>query len=227
MTTAPLSKKSPKKKSFFSSVRDPISGITHLCGAIFFAVGLIAMLIAGQGNLAQEISLAVYGAGLILLFSASAAYHLYNGDAKRLLVLRKFDHSSIYVLIAASYTPLCVIAFRGFWQWGLLAIIWALALAGIVVKIFVIKGPRWLTAGIYLVMGWLSLIALGEMMATLSTSSIVWLFAGGVVYSLGAVIYITKKLNFKPGVFGFHEVWHIFVLLGALCHFISIWEIII
>lgn len=225
MITTPTSTEPSEKKGFLAASRDPVSGLTHLCGALFFAIGMVALLIAGRGNLAKEISLAVYGAGLILLFSASAAYHLYNGDAKRLLVLRKFDHSSIYVLIAASYTPMCVIAFRGAWQWGLLAVIWGLALIGIAVKVFVIKGPRWLTAGIYLLMGWLSLASIGEMMATLSIASIVWLVAGGAIYSLGAVIYITKKMDFKPGVFGFHEVWHIFVLLGALCHYIAIWKI--
>jgi hemolysin III len=209
-------------KNNVHTMRDPVSGLTHLAAAVVSAVGTAALLIVGRGDLLREAALAIYGAGLMLLFSASAAYHLFSGRPETLLVLRKFDHSSIYVLIAASYTPLCVIAFHGFWRWGLLSIIWGLALAGILIKMFVIKGPRWLTAGVYLVMGWMAVLAVGEMAASLSPVSIGWLFAGGIFYTLGALIYITKKLDFKPGAFGFHEVWHIFVILGAGSHYISV-----
>ena len=104
----------------------------------------------------------------------------------------------------------------------MLAIIWSLALIGIVVKIFIINAPRWLNAGIYILMGWLSIAAIGEMLRVMPPWALTWLLIGGVVYTLGAVVYITKIMNFWPGKFGFHEVWHIFVILGALAHFIAI-----
>ena len=137
-------------------------------------------------------------------------------------VLRKFDHSAIYLLIAGTYTPICFNMFSGFWKWGLLAIVWALALTGIGFKIFIIKSPRWLTAGIYVVMGWLCILGLQEMLAVLPAGALAWLAVGGVIYTLGAVIYITKIFDFVPGKFGFHEIWHIFVILGALAHFILV-----
>lgn len=132
------------------------------------------------------------------------------------------DHSAIYLLIAGSYTPFCLIAFDGFWRWGMLAIIWGLAAAGIIIKIFIIGLPRGVTAGIYVAMGWLSLIAGREFLRALSPWTLAWLLAGGVLYSLGAIIYATKKGDFFPGKFGFHEIWHLFVLLAAAAHFVSI-----
>jgi len=115
-----------------------------------------------------------------------------------------------------------MIMFSGFWKWGLTAIIWSLAVIGIIVKLFIIKAPRWLTAGVYILMGWLCIAAIGEMLKVMPAGALIWLVIGGVVYTLGAVIYITKKLDFFPGIFGFHEVWHIFVILAALAHFIAI-----
>jgi hemolysin III len=112
--------------------------------------------------------------------------------------------------------------FTGFWKWGLLIIIWLLAAIGIIVKMFIMNAPRWLTAGVYIIMGWLCLAAIGEMLRVMPVGALVWLLVGGIVYTLGAVVYITRKLDFWPGIFGFHEVWHIFVILGALAHFIAI-----
>ena len=137
-------------------------------------------------------------------------------------VLRKLDHTAIYALIAGTYTPICLHFFSGFWAWGMLVIIWGLALAGIVVKLFVIKAPRWLTAGIYLVMGWLSLMAIRQMLLFMPVGALVCLLLGGLFFTVGAVVYILKKPDFFPGIFGFHEIWHIFVILGCLSHFILI-----
>jgi hemolysin III len=156
------------------------------------------------------------------MFSASATYHMVHAKEKVMLILRKIDHSAIYLLIAGTYTPFCVNAFEGFWKWGMLSIIWSLAIIGIVIKVFYIKAPRWLNAGIYVVMGWLCVGAAGQMLAVLPAWVFGWLLAGGVIYTLGAVVYITKFFNFWPGVFGFHEVWHIFVLLAAAAHFVAV-----
>jgi hemolysin III len=156
------------------------------------------------------------------MFSASATYHLAKVKPQVQQALRKLDHSAIFLLIAGTYTPFCLIAFTGFWHWGLLAIIWGIALIGITVKLFYIQAPRWLNAVIYVIMGWLCILAAPQMPVSLPTNAMAWLIVGGVIYTLGAIIYATRILNFKPGRFGFHEVWHIFVLLGAASHYISV-----
>ena len=203
-------------------LREPVNSLTHWGGAILALVGLIILLILGWGKLAKEVSLTIYGVSLIFLFSASATYHMVRVKDKALEIFRKIDHSAIYLLIAGTYTPFCVNAFTGFWKWGMLIIIWSLAIIGIGVKIFYIRAPRWLNAGIYIVMGWLSLVTVGQMIAHLPVWVLTWLVIGGVTYTLGAVVYMTKIFNFKPGVFGFHEVWHIFVLVAAAAHFIAV-----
>ncbi len=203
-------------------IREPVNSLTHWGGAILALVGLIALLIVGWSTPAKIISLAIYGASLIFLFSASATYHMVRVKDKALEIFRKIDHAAIFVLIAGTYTPFCVNAFTGFWKWGMLSIIWSLAVIGILVKIFYIRAPRWLNAGIYLIMGWLCIGASGQLLATLPAWVLTWLIVGGVTYTLGAVVYMTKIFNFKPGVFGFHEVWHIFVLLAAAFHFVAV-----
>ncbi len=203
-------------------LREPVNSLTHWGGAVLALVGLIALLIVGWSTPAKIISLAIYGVSLIFLFSASATYHMVRVKDKALEIFRKIDHSAIFVLIAGTYTPFCVNAFEGFWKWGMLSIIWSLAFVGIMVKIFYIGAPRWLNAVIYVVMGWFSVAAAGQMLATLPVWVFTWLIIGGVVYTLGAIVYATKIFNFKPGVFGFHEVWHIFVLLAAAAHFVAV-----
>ena len=202
--------------------REPVNSLTHWAGAALALVGLIVLLILNWGAPAKIISLTIYGVSLVLLFSASATYHMVQVKDKALEIFRKIDHAAIYLLIAGTYTPFCVNAFEGFWKWGMLSIIWSLAVIGIIVKVFYIRAPRWLNAGIYLVMGWFSIAAVGEMRAVLPVWVMGWLIAGGVIYSLGAIVYITKIFNFKPGVFGFHEMWHIFVLLAAAAHFVAV-----
>ncbi len=200
-------------------LREPVSGLTHFCGALGAAFGLVLLLALGHDNLAKALSLIVYGVTLILMFSASSAYHLIPASPNVVQALRKIDHSAIFLLIAGSYTPLCVNYFSGFWKWGLLAIVWSMAVIGIVAKLFIINSPRWLSAGLYLVMGWLSVIAIPEMMASMPVNALIGLLMGGISFTLGAVVYVTKKPDFYPGVFGFHEIWHIFVILGCAFHF--------
>src|SRR5215203_6100267 len=194
-------------------LREPVNSLTHWGGAILALIGLIALLIVGWGTPVKVISLGIYGLSLIFLFSASATYLMVRVKDKALEIFRKVDHAAIYLLIAGTYTPFCINAFEGFWKWGMLSIIWSLALIGILVKVFYIRAPRWLNAGIYLLMGWLCIAAIGQMLAVLPVWVISWLITGGIIYTLGAVVYTTKIFNFAPGVFGFHEVWHIFVIL--------------
>jgi hemolysin III len=203
-------------------LREPVNSLTHWIGAILALAGLIGLLVVGWGTPAKVISLIIYGASLIFLFSASATYHMVRVKEKALEIFRKVDHSAIYFLIAGTYTPFCINAFTGFWKWGMLTIIWSLAAIGIGIKVFIIRVPRWLNAGIYIAMGWLVIGASGQLLAALPIWVITWLIIGGVVYTLGAIIYITRVFNFVPGIFGFHEVWHIFVLIAAAAHFVAV-----
>jgi hemolysin III len=209
----------PKKKSV---LREPVSGLTHLGAAVAAVMGLIALLIIGRGDPTKEISLLIYGVSLIMMFAASATYHMVDLGPGVGARLRKLDHSTIYILIAGTYTPICVHFFSGFWSWGVLVLIWTMALAGVIVKLFVIKEPRWMRAGVYLVMGWLGLLAIPEILRTMPAGAIAWLLLGGVLFTLGAVIYVLKKPDPWPGVFGFHEIWHIFVITACLAHYIVI-----
>lgn len=209
-----------------SRFRDPVSGLIHFFSAALALIGLVLLLAVTRGEGLKQLSMAVYGVSLVTLFSASAIYHLANPSENTLLRLRKFDHSAIYVLIAGTYTPICINFFSGWLRWGFLALVWGIALAGVIVKLFVINAPRWVTAGVYLVMGWMAVLVIKPMLQSMPAAALWWMLAGGLTYSIGAVIYITKKLDFVPGVFGFHEVWHIFVSLAALCHFVMIYRYI-
>ena len=201
--------------------REPVNSLTHWAGAGLAAVGTLVLLIQSWDALAQAISLTIYGLSLVGMFAASATYHMVRVKARTLEVFRKVDHSAIYLLIAGTYTPICFNYFTGYWKWGMLITIWSLALIGIVLKVFIIRVPRWLNAGIYILMGWISLAAIGQM-ALVPAWVLGWILAGGILYTLGALVYITKIFNFVPGVFGFHEVWHIFVLAAAAAHFLAV-----
>jgi hemolysin III len=203
-------------------LREPVSGLSHLIAGALAVVGVAALMVVGRADTIKQLSLLIYGLSLMMMLFSSAAYHLVNTQPERTLILRKLDHMAIYLLIAGTYTPYCVNQLTGLFRWGLLSIIWSLALVGIVTKMFIIHAPRWLSAGIYLLMGWLSVIMLRQLWIALPFGALGWLFLGGAFYTIGAFIYITKRMDFIPGVFGFHEVWHIFVILGSLSHFISI-----
>ncbi len=202
--------------------REPVNGWSHFLAAVLAAVGWGVLLFLGREDFARQMVLSIYGLSMVFLFSCSAAYHSVFAAPRILERLRKLDHAAIYLQIAGTYTPFCALVFHGFWSWGLLAVIWGLAGLGILVKMFLMQAPRWVSAGVYLGMGWLSVAAVGEMWRTLSAGALIWLFAGGLLYTGGAIVYATKKMDFFPGKFGFHEVWHLFVVCGALAHFVSI-----
>lgn len=205
-----------------SRLRQPVSGLTHLFTAVAALGGWAVLIVIGWGTPRKLAALSIYGLSLVLLFGCSAAYHLIRTGPRGYRLLRTLDHTAIYLLIAGSYTPICWLRLSGFWKGGLLAVIWSLAFIGIGVKIFIINAPRWVTAGVYVVMGWLAVLAVRPIMAALSPAALFWLAAGGIIYTLGAVVYILKKPDFVPGVFGFHELWHLFVILAAAAHYIAI-----
>jgi len=206
----------------FNKFRDPISGLTHLFAAIAAIAGMGILLVIARSDFWKQASLLVYSACLISMFAASAAYHLPKAQPHVIRTLRKLDHAAIYLLIAGTYTPICLNLFSGLWKWGMLIVIWSLAAIGILVKMFIIDAPRWVSASIYLAMGWLAVFAFREILVVMPTGAIIWLIIGGIIFSIGAVVYMTKLMDFKPGVFGYHESWHIFVIVGCLCHFILI-----
>jgi hemolysin III len=213
--------------SIISKLREPVNGLTHLGGAIAALFGQIILLFESGNEPEKIVSVLIYGVSLIVMFSASATYHLVKAKPKGHQTLRKLDHSAIFLLIAGTYTPFCLIAFTGFWRWGLLTIIWTISVVGIVVKVFYIKAPRWANALIFIILGWLCVMAAPQMPSVLSVGVLFWLITGGVIYTLGAIVYTSRLFNFMPGKFGFHEVWHIFVILGALAHFISVMTLLI
>jgi len=204
-----------------SKFREPISGLTHLFGAILSILGLTILVqysvITSKNN--NIPTLLVFGISLILLYTASSIYHLVCASDKAIMVLRRIDHSMIYVLIAGTYTPICMIALKGRLGSILCIAIWALALTGIILKIFWFNAPRWLYTFFYVFMGWLAVFAIFPLTKAISLSGVLWLIGGGVSYTIGAVIYATKWPKITSELFGFHEIFHIFVLLGSFCHF--------
>lgn len=201
-------------------IKDPVSGFSHLFGAIASTVGLVFLIIYASlfGEGAWDIvSFTIFGVGLILLYTFSSLYHLLNLGEKGTRVFRKFDHIMIYVLIAATYTPICLGPLRGGWGWSIFGVVWGLAVIGTFLTIFWINAPRWLTTSIYLAMGWTVIVAAYPMITIFSSlnalPSLLWLLAGGIFYTIGGVLYGLKWPHFKNKYFGFHELFHIFILL--------------
>ena len=212
-----------------AKVKDPVSGGTHALGGVASIVGLVFLIIwaAKYGEGAVDIvSFTIFGTALILLYTFSALYHLLNVKEKATRVMRKFDHIMIYVLIAASYTPILLGPLRtmGAWGWSLFGVIWGLAIAGILLTSIWLDAPRWLTTGIYIGMGWVVVIA-AVPMAEMFTSNengfdaFMWLLSGGLAYTIGGVIYGLKWPKITTKYVGFHEIFHIFVMIGSFCHY--------
>lgn len=205
-----------------SKLRDPFSGLSHLTGAVLSIIGLIVLVYnaVGHGKISHVVSFSIFGASLILLYTASTLYHLLPLSQKGIRLLRRIDHMMIFVLIAGTYTPICLIPLRGGWGYSLLVAIWTLAIAGILIKIFWMEAPRWFSTLLYVFMGWLVVIAFWPLIQAISLKGIVWMVLGGLFYTVGAIFYGTKWTpNIIPGWFGFHEVFHLFVMAGSLSHF--------
>ena len=221
----------PKRRR---EVRDPYDGlrpwsaITHGVGAVLAAVGTVLLLIrAGQmGDVSLMALFAVYGLSMFCLYTASTLYHCLRTSVAGRIALRKYDHCSIYLLIAGSYTPLCLTALRGSGGIPLLIAVWTLAAAGVVLTITKLSIPRWLTSSIYLFMGWLAIFAIVPIYEALPTAGFLWLLAGGLLYTIGGVLYAVKWPGRNNPRFGCHEIFHVFILLGSLCHFVLMYQIV-
>ncbi len=207
-------------------LREPMSGLTHFIGIIFAIVALILLLTRPfpTERLAHVISFSIFGGAMILLYTFSTLYHWLPLSGKRLETFRKIDHIMIFVFISATYTPVCVITLRGTWGWSVLAGVWTLTLLGLFLKIFWLDAPRILYTGIYLLMGWIILVAIWPLIHLMAPRGLFWMALGGLFYTIGAAIYALKKPDPWPKVFGFHEIFHIFVLLGSFSHFWMIYR---
>ncbi len=206
--------------------RDPASGFSHMAGAVLAAAALAVLLYTAIVNrdVWQIVAFSIFGSSLILLYSASATYHLVNGSEKVMKVLRKLDHSMIFVLIAGTYTPVCLILLRGAVGYSMLSVIWSCAIIGIVLKMFFMNIPRWLYTGVYLLMGWLAVAVIVPLFRASGLAVVLWLLAGGLFYTAGGVIYALKRPNIIPNWLGFHEIFHLLVILGSVSHFIMVYR---
>ena len=199
-------------------IREPVNGATHLVGLLLAGAGTILLLRMAQGP-SELVAFGVYGAALILLFGASTLYHTLTVPDRTGRALRTLDHIAIYFLIAGTYTPVALVTLRGHLGWTLLAAVWLIALAGIPFKLFFLDAPVWLSTGTYLAMGYLALIAVVPIARAVSFAGLAWLIAGGLAYTVGAVVYARQRPDPFPGRFGHHEIWHLLVLAGSGCHF--------
>jgi hemolysin III len=193
------------------------NSISHLVGAALALAGsvLLIVLAARLGDPWKIVSFSIYGAMLVALYGFSTLYHSVRGRAKD--ILRKFDHCSIYLLIAGSYTPFALVSLRGPWGWSLLGAVWGLGLVGILQEIWFAKGARVLSLVIYVLMGWLALVAVEPLWQALTPAGFAWLVAGGIFYTVGIIFYATDH-KVRHG----HGLWHLFVLAGSICHFFTV-----
>lgn len=202
-------------------LRDPMSGLTHFIGALLAVVGTV-LLIAKSLSPALPWHIAtfsIFGGGMILLYTASTLYHWLPLSEQGVRILRRIDHSMIFFYIAATYTPICLIPMRGAWGWSIFGAVWGVAIAGIILKVLWIGAPRWLSTGFFLGMGWMVVVGIYPLAMALPAGALAWLMAGGVLYSVGAVVYARKWPDPWPNWLGFHEIFHLFVMGGSVCHF--------
>lgn len=209
----------------------PWSAITHAVGAFLAVAGTLLLLerSARWGlDLWHLVSFAIYGSSMVCLYTASTLYHSVNTSVSGRLWLRKLDHCSIALLIAGSYTPVCLTALRGqgAWGWAVFGVIWAMAACSCALSLVWIGSPRWLSSAVYLVMGWLAVVALIPLARTLPAAGMAWLVAGGALYTVGGVLYAVKWPGRDNPRFGCHEIFHLFILLGSLCHFFLMYDVI-
>jgi len=209
----------------FRAIREPANGLTHLAGVVL-ALGTLVLLVRlalGTGSVSAIVAFVVFGLSLLALYGASAVHHAVPFGPVGIARSLRVDHMMIFVLIAGTYTPFCLLALDGAWRWALLAGIWALACAGIALKIGWMHAPVWLSTGLYVAMGWLALLAAPALLAVVPLAGLAWILAGGVIYTVGAIVFATGRPRLRPDVFGAHALWHLLVIAGSACH---VWAVI-
>ena len=211
-------------------IKEPGSAITHFIGmlmAIFAAVPLLIKA-AHEPSRIYVISLAVYSASMILLYAASTTYHTFDISVKINTILKKWDHMMISILIAGSYTPICLLVLKGKTGLILLAIVWSFAIIGILIKAFWVYCPKWVSSILYIGMGWTCVLAFTQILNSMSRTSFIWLLIGGIIYTVGGIIYALKLpiFNSKHKNFGSHEIFHLFAMGGSMCHFVVMYALL-
>lgn len=229
--TIPKKKTTEKDRNPYDGLR-PWSAITHGFGALLAVIGVIFLLsrsISLGASATHVVTFFIYGLTMIVMYTASTLYHSLNTSVKGRIALKKFDHCCIYFLIAGSYTPICMVALSNDSSLGLIlcSIIWGLTAAGMVLTLVWISAPRWLTAGTYIFMGWISVLALGPLSQALPTIGMVYLLGGGVLYTVGGILYAVKWPGRNRPYFGCHEIFHVFILLGSMAHFFMMYHVIL
>ena len=202
-------------------IREPFNGFSHLLGALLSIAGLIFLIKRALEfqSVSYLVSFIIFGISLILLYTASALYHLLQVSERVTKALRYIDHMMIYVLIAGTYTPICLISLQGKQGTILLISIWGIAIIGMIIKAFWLNAPRYVSTLIYGVMGWIVVITLPNLIPSLTLPGFGWMLAGGIFYTIGAVIYGLKWPNFSSKIIGFHEIFHLFILAGSFSHY--------
>lgn len=210
-----------RKRRLAHWVKDPFSGLSHGLGAVLAVGALIWLIIRSQGKPWHLTSFAIYGGTLVLLYVASALYHTVRVSPRAENALFGLDRAAIYAFIAGTYTPICLLALPREWGWALFGIVWGLAFAGIVIDLISRqRTPDWLQAVLYLATGWVVLVALGPLVRSLPLQALLWLAAGSLLYTIGAVICVKNRPRLVPGVFGPHDLWHVMVLAASVCHYV-------
>ena len=215
------------KKPF--KIKDPGSAVTHFIGMLMAMFAAVPLLIkaAREPDRIHLIALAIFIVSMILLYAASTTYHTLDLSERTNKILKKIDHMMIFILIAGSYTPICVIPLKDTVGYPLLALVWTVAIIGMLIKAFWITCPKWFSSIIYISMGWLCVLAMVPLVQALPAAAFVWLVAGGVIYTVGGIIYALKLplFNSRHQFFGSHEIFHLFVMAGSLCHYVVMFYI--
>lgn len=204
-------------------LREPVNTLTHGVGVLLAIAALVVLLLLSDGEPWRTVAFAIYGGSMIALYLASSVMHGAKVGERWLRRLRLIDHAAIFLLIAGTYTPVTLVLLRAeepAWGWSIFGVAWGFALLGIVFKLFWFEAPRWLSTMMYVAMGWMAVVAIVPMLRAMPWSGISWLLIGGLFYSVGALVYATKWPNPWPRVFGYHEIWHLFVLAGSASHFV-------
>lgn len=207
-------------------IREPFNALSHLAGAILSFIAFCAMVLKAAYADAPGLHVAsvmIFGISLMCLYMASAIYHTAIASPKTIAFLRKLDHSMIFALIAGSYAPFCLIALDGMLGWILFVVVSVIGISGILFKMVWFHSPRWLSTALYIAMGWIIIFAIVPLAASMSLAGLLWLIIGGLSYTIGGIIYGLKPDFLSTKYLGFHEIFHIFILIGSLCHFIAVY----
>ncbi len=206
--------------------KDPASAVSHFAGFLAAVIGLVVLIAQVSGPTAKTLAFIVYGVSLASLFLASACYHFFDIGERGNHILRRIDHAAIYLLIAGTYVPPVVHFLDGDWRKWMLIVLGVVALLGVLYKLIIFHTPLWLDVAIYLALGWMIFIPGGRMFEPMSTSTFAWMLVGGLFYTVGAVVFATEWPDPWPKKFGHHDIWHMFVLAGAACHFVFVYTFI-